>query len=193
MKRKIVVYITTACILLFFCITACKGIILRGKYPDPQILTYQLGESVIVNGYEISFTGWQWGDSELISTVLPDLEINYTDENGDVYESRVGLIDLTITKVSDTGDYIDLANVGFSSGAWGNQFDMDLFYRLNPTLNDMILDLEVGNAQQVTLPLTLNETHFPQEQWYDIDDRMFYINLQYYPEHIRFQCPFGKN
>lgn len=79
--------------------------------------------------------------------------------------------------------------MGFSSGAWGNQFDIELFYRLNPTLNDMVLDLEVGSIQQVTLPLTLNENHFSQEQWENIDDREFYINFQYYPEHIRFQCP----
>lgn len=189
MKKKLSVYITTTCILLFFCIAACKGTILREKYPDPQIVTYQYGESVIVDGYEISFTGWQWGDSRLISTILPDFDIDYTDENGYIYESRVGLIDLTIAKVSDTGDYIDFTNIGFSSGAWGNQFDMELFYKLNPTLNDMVLDLEIGNTQQVTLPLTLNESHFPQEQWDNIDDRAFYINLQYYPDHIRFECP----
>lgn len=189
MKRKLPVCITITCILLFFCWAVWKGSVLHEKYPDPQIVTYQYGETVLVDGYEISFSGWQWGDSKLISTILPDFDIDYTDENGDVYESRVGLIDLTITKVSDNGDNIDLANIGFSSGAWGNQFDMDLFYRLNPTLNDMVLDLEIGNIQQVTLPLTLNETHFPQEQWENIDDREFYINFQYYPEHIRLLCP----
>lgn len=187
MKRKIAVCIAITCILLFFCIAACKGTILHGKYPDPPIITCHYGKSVIVDGYKISFTGWQWGDSKLISTVLPDFDIDYTDESGKVYESRVGLIDLTIEKVSDTGDYIDLANIGFSSGAWGNQFDMDLFYRLNPTLNDMVLDLEIGNTQQVTLPLILNESYFPQEQWDNIDDRTFYIDLQYYPDHIRFE------
>lgn len=30
---------------------------------------------------------------------------------------------------------------------------------------------------------------FPQEQWANIDNRAFYINFQYYPEHIRFLCP----
>lgn len=189
MKRKLSVCITITCILLFFCFAVWKGTILHGKYPDPQIGTYQYGETVLIDGYEISFTGWQWGDSKIINTILPDFNIDYTDENGDVYESRVGLIDLSITKVSHNRDNIDLANIGFSSGAWGNQFDMDLFYRLNPSLNDMVLDLEVGNIQQVTLPLTLIETQFPQEQWENIDNREFYINFQYYPEHIRFLCP----
>lgn len=189
MKRKLSVCITIACILLFFCFAVWKGTMLNGKYPDPQIVTYQYGETVLVDGYEISFTGWQWGDSKIISAILPDFDIDYTDESGDVYESRVGLIDLTITKVSDDGGYIDLASIGFSSGAWGNQFDMELFYLLNPTLNDMLLDLEVGTIQQITLPLTLNETHISQEQWENIDDREFYINFQYFPEHIRFLCP----
>lgn len=189
MKRKLSVCITITCILLFFCFAVWKGTMLHGKYPDPQIVTYQYAETVLVDGYEISFTGWQWGDSKIISTILPDFDIDYTDESGNVYESRVGLINLTITKVSDDGNYIDLANIDFSSGAWGNQFDMELFYRLNPTLNDMVLDLEVGTIQQITLPLTLNETHFPQKQWENIDDREFYINLQYYPKHIRFLCP----
>lgn len=188
MKRKLSVCIIITSILLFFSFAVGKGIILYGKYPNPQIITYQYGESILVDGYEISFTGWQWGNSKIISSILPDFDIDYTDENGNVYESRVGLITLTITKVSDTDDTIDLANIGFSSGAWGNQFDMALFYGLNPTLNNMVLDLEVGNVQQVILPLILNESHFPQEQWEHIDDRKFYINFQYYPQHIRFEC-----
>jgi len=82
-----------------------------------------------------------------------------------------------------------LTDISFSSGAWGNQFDMELFYILNPELDSMVLDLPVGEPQQVTIPLIISESQFTEAQWRAIDSREFYIDLQFYPEHIRFLCP----
>lgn len=159
------------CILLFFCWAVWKGISLHDMYPNPQILTYKCGETAVVGSYQITFDDWQWGD------------------DGKSEDMRIGLIYFTITKVSESNDIFDISNIAFSSKAWENQFDMDLFYSLNPELNNMILDLSVGETQQFTLPLTVLESNFSTAQWADIDRREFYINIQYYPEHIRFLCP----
>lgn len=121
--------------------------------------------------------------------MLPNFKLAYMDVDGKTEDARVGLINFTITKNSDSEDRFDLANIGFSSGAWGNQFDMELFYMLNADLDSMVLDFPVGEQQQIVFPLTLLESQFTAAQWVEVDSREFYINLQYYPEHIRFLCP----
>jgi hypothetical protein len=189
MRGKVPTYLMAAFLVLAFCGAVLRGSALHKKYPDPPIVTYVYEETAQLGGYEITFCGWQWGDSAWSEALLPGADIDYRDETGRQYGARVGLVELSITKVEEGADRLDLSDAGFSSGAWGNQFDMELFYQLNPTLHDMVLDLAVGQTQQVTLPLTLNEAQFPAEQWADIDSRTFYMDLQYYPEHIRFACP----
>lgn len=185
-KHISVVTITIFGILLFFCRTAWKSYVLYSKYPDPQIQTYQYGERVRSGSYEITFSGWQWGNENLIKAKFPDFELVHSGSDGKSEDVRVGLINFTITKISEGKDILDLSNIGFSSGAWGNQFDLELFYLLNPELHNIALALDVGEIQHITLPLTVLESQFTAAQWTDIDNREFYINIQYYPAHIRF-------
>lgn len=192
-------HIILLCILLFFCITIWKGTILHQKYPNPQIETYDYQETVQVGNYEICFDGWEWGNESLIQKDIPNYELIYTQDDGKIADVRVGLIHFTITKTSKMqntsasnsiySDYFDMSNIGFSSGTWGNAFDMELFYQLNPQLKSMVLDLTENEVQEVTLPLILLELQFTTKQWAEIDKRRFYINLQYYPKHIQFICP----
>ena len=180
------------CLLLFFCWAAWEGNVLHSKYPDPQIRTYPYGETLLSGSYQITFSGWQWGNESLVKAEFPGFVLAWAGKDGREEDVRVGMVGLTITKASDDGDILDLSDMGFSSGAWGNQFDLELFYLLNPGLKDMVLDLAVGEVQQVTLPLTVLESQFTAAQWADIDSREFYVNVQYYPEHIRFLCPCGQ-
>lgn len=58
MKRRIYVSsIIVACVLLFFCWAVWKGNAIHEKYPDPQITTYQYGETVQIASYQITFSG----------------------------------------------------------------------------------------------------------------------------------------
>lgn len=139
----------------------------------------------------MTFSGWEWGDGSLVKEKFPDYILVYPREDGLAEDARVGLICFTVTKTSPGGDILDFTAMGFSSGAWGNQFDLELFYLLNPELNSPFLDLPDGGTQEVILPLILLETQFTEEQWEEIDSREFYVNIQYYPEHIRFLCPCG--
>lgn len=187
-KRSFIFTMVTFGILLFFVWATWKGISVHEKYPDPKIFTYQCGDNVQVGSYQITFDAWQWGNQEQMKSEIPDFSLVLTGDEAKSEGVRIGLIDLTVTKVSESADGFDLTNIGFSSGAWGNQFGMELFYSLNPELGDMVLDLSVGESQQVTLPLTVLESNFSASQWANIDSREFYINLQYYPEQIRFLC-----
>ena len=47
---------------------------------------------------------------------------------------RVGLITLSVTKVKDDTTSLDLTSLAFEIGTNWNQYDMELFFILNPTL-----------------------------------------------------------
>lgn len=173
--------------LWFFCVY--RGIVLRSNYPDPPISTYQYGETISLDNYLITFSGWRWGDDALIEKEIPDYQYHYADVAGNAYDVRVGFIEFTVEKISEGEEILDLTNVYFSSGAWGNQFDMELFYLLNPGKNFMTIKLDAGEEQQVIVPLVMIEAQFTESQWEYIDDRQIYIDLQYYPEQYQFVCP----
>ncbi len=190
MKRRISIFLFISfCGLLFFCCTAWKAESIHDEYPDPQIHTCQLRETLPYKSYQITFSGWQWGDERLPGRECPGFRLADTGTDGRPEDIRVGLITLSITKVSAGRDILDLADIGFSSGAWGNQFDLELFYMLNPTWDSLSLDLETGSERRVVLPLTMLASQFTAAEWEKIDSRRFYVDIQYYPEHNRFACP----
>lgn len=183
-------YIFAACIILLSIgFTVHNAIVLHGKYPDPQIQTFQYGETVQIGGYQITFSGWQWGLSDLLLEKCPGFVLVSTKADGITEDARIGLIELTITKTSAGGEALDLTDIAFSSGAWSNQFDAELYFLLNPEQNTMVMDMETGQVWQVILPITMLESQFPEAQWEHINSRKLFIDLQYYPQHIRFACP----
>ncbi len=188
MKRRISVFMFVClCGLMFFCSAFWRALTLHKEYPDPKMQTCQMGETLRHDNYEITFSGWQWGDGSLISGEFPDF-VPAGDQGGPE-DVRVGLITLTIRKSSECTESFDLANISFSSGSWGNQFDLELFYMLNPTWNSLTLDLKDGEEQSAVLPITMLRTQFSTKEWEMIDSREIYINVWYYPEHHRFVCP----
>ncbi len=190
MKKNISEFtIITLGILLFFVWAVWKGYTIYNNYPNPPIQTYCYGETVQIGSFQITFQEWQWGNGSLLKTRFPDFPLTCVEVDSSSKNVRMGLIGITVEKICEGDDVLDMANVCFSAGAWGNQFDLDLFYRLNSEMDDMMLDLAVGETQQVTLPLMVLESQFTEKQWRGIDSRKFYINFQYYPEHVRFLCP----
>lgn len=188
MKKRIrILACVCLCGVLFFTWAVWKGGNMRKRYPNPQIQTYRLGETLLYKGCEITFSDWQWGDGSLISEKLPEYRLSGT-QSGQA-DARVGLITLCVRREEEGAGALDLADVSFSSGAWGNQFDLELFYLLNPDLKTMTPDPESGEEQRVILPLTLHKSQFTEKEWETIDSRRFYINIRYYPQHDRFACP----
>ncbi|MDE7424033.1 MAG: hypothetical protein K2N51_10100 [Lachnospiraceae bacterium] len=160
-------------------------------YPSPQVKTYSFNESIEAGNYRITFSDWQWGDGTNIYKMYPEY-VYLTDEKGNAYPAskmRVGILELTVTKTADDESIVALENIAFESGAWGNQFDLELAYLMNPDLEGLRIKMKADESRKILLPMIMNDTHFTDEQWRNIDQRKFYIVLQYYPEKIRFECP----
>lgn len=111
-----------------------------------------------------------------------------TDEQKGYYLERVGLITLRIEKMKEDGSILDLTGIAFESGAWGNQFDMELMYLLNPQLEGLRLRMEKGECREIIFPMTMVDRQFTESGWKRIDERDFYLVLEYYPKKIQFQC-----
>lgn len=159
-------------------------------YPSPKVWTGELQDSVQMGKYSITFTDWQWADGTLLKELCPRYRM-ITDENGMEYPAereRVGLITLKIEKGEEGQSILDLTNIAFESGAWGNQFDMELMYLLNPQLEGLWIQMEKGECREIIFPMTMLDLQFAEREWERIDEREFYIVLEYYPEKLRFRC-----
>lgn len=190
MKRRISFILVL--VLPAVCGMAIRAGLLRARYPDPEILTCEYGDSVQTGGYSITFDGWQWGDESLIGDRFPDYHLIYEEEPEGGEEARVGLIELTIRRSEEEAEPLDLTRFAFSSESWGNQFDMELFYLLNPGGGSLMIDLPEGEMTTLCFPMVMLESNFTADQWKEIDRRTFYLNVRFYPEHIRFALPGGK-
>ena len=142
---------------------------LNARYPSPQFQSYGLHESIQAGGYTITFSDWQW-------------------ENGSV-QKRTGIAELTVTKTTAEKSTLDLTNISFESGAWGSQFDAQLMFDLNPDFESLLLEMNEGESKSIRFPITVIDQQFTMEQWSRINEKVFYIVLQYYPEKIQFECP----
>ena len=142
---------------------------LNARYPSPQVQSYGLHESIQAGGYTITFSDWQW-------------------ENGSV-QKRTGIAELTVTKTTAEKSTLDLTNISFESGAWGSQFDAQLMFDLNPDFESLLLEMDGGESRKILFPVTMIDQQFTAQLWNRVDERIFYIVLQYYPEKLRFECP----
>lgn len=155
------------------------------KFPSPRVNTCQRNETVTLGNYEIAVTDYIWGDETLLQERVPDFNNHYETSSPD--DVRIGFVTLTVTKLNDDDTILDLTSLHFESGAWGNQFDMELFYRLNPDADSLFLTLAPEETRSVTIPMQMNRDHFRSSTWSKIDDRNFYLVLQYYPVKYQIQ------
>lgn len=188
--RMLAFYAITLCFVVFFIGGIWKGIRLYQQYPNPQITTYLYGEAAQIGSYAVVIGDWQWDDGSGIAERFPEYNFYLPLIDERLAELRVGLITFHVTKNQEGDDRFAFPNVAFSSGAWSNQAEMELFFLLNSHLKSMTLDLAVGETEKVILPLVVMEHQFTQKQWQEVENREYYIDLQFYPEHVRFS--FGK-
>lgn len=143
--------------------------LLNARYPSPHVQTYRLHESIEAGGYTITFSDWQW-------------------KSGSPQE-RTGIAELTVTKTTADETALDLTNISFESNAWGSQFDSQLMFDLNPDLESLLLQMNEGESNAIRFPITMIDQQFTAKRWKGIDERVFSIVLQYYPEKLQFESP----
>lgn len=192
MKKKFALLL----VLLVSCGIGCRIFRVNLRYPSPEIWTGGPDDSIQVGNYTITFADWQWSDGTLLQELCPGyclLMVEDGTEEGTFREypadrERVGLITLRIEKRQEDGSILDLTGIAFESGAWGNQFDMELMYLLNPQLEGLRIQMEKGECREIIFPLTMLDLQFGENAWEQIDEREFYMVLEYYPKKLQFRC-----
>ena len=159
-------------------------------YPSPKVITYTDNDTIKLGNYEIKQTGWEWGDGSLLKEKCPDYVYHQMDDGSEYpFDSvRVGFITLSVTKVKDDTTSLDLTSLAFEMGTNGNQYDMELFFKLNPTLEALEIKLNAGEEASFVIPYTMNEQHVSKKDWNRVDKMKLYMVLQYYPQKIRLCC-----
>lgn len=166
-----------------------RYISLNKEYPNPKIKTYLLGETVNLGNYSFTLKEWKWQDGEIVHELLPGYElININGEEYPIEKERVGLATVIIEKSKEDDTYLDLTNITFESGAWGNQWDQELMFGINKELDSLLLDMKKGESREILFPITMADFHFRKSDWEKIDTREFYIVLGYYPVKYQIVC-----
>lgn len=81
-----------------------------------------------------------------------------------------------------------MTNITFESKAWGNQWDHEFFMGINQDLEGLRLEMKAGESRDILFPIATGEIQFPQEEWDMIDQRDFYIVIDYYPVKYQLLC-----
>ena len=188
-RKKITVILLVILSILILVLMLIRCVYLNLQYPNPTIFATKSDNVITINNYEISLTAWKWGDGEIIQEVYPGYHLIEIDgEEYPTNQERVGLAEVTIHKVKNDSTSLDLSEVTFESGSWGNQFDFDLFMHLNPNLDNLMLKLSEDETVTVTFPITMLDIQFSEKSWENIDNRQFFIVVQYYPEKRQLAC-----
>lgn len=188
-KQLIVKRAVFVLLLIGFLFAMGRILYLNKKYPDPAVETYSKNSIIQMGNYEISLTDWQWSDGEIVHEIYPGYKLIEMD--GKEYpteKERVGLAEITVTKTKDDNTKLDLTEITFESGAWGNQFDLELFMKLNPDLDGLVLEMEAGETQKIVFPMTMLDIQFSKKSWSHIDEKQFYVVVQYYPVKYQLLC-----
>lgn len=188
-KQLIVKRAVFALLLIGFLFAMGRILYLNKKYPDPAVETYSKNSIIQLGNYEISLTDWQWSDGEIVHEIYPGYKLIEMDgEEYPTEKERVGLAEITVTKTKDDNTKLDLTEITFESGAWGNQFDLELFMKLNPDLDGLVLEMEAGETQKIVFPMTMLDIQFSKKSWSHIDEKQFYVVVQYYPVKYQLLC-----
>lgn len=188
-KQLIVKRAVFVLLLIGFLFAMGRILYLNKKYPDPAVETYSKNSIIQLGNYEISLTDWQWSDGEIVHEIYPGYKLIEMDgEEYPTEKERVGLAEITVTKTKDDNTKLDLTEITFESGAWGNQFDLELFMKLNPDLDGLVLEMEAGETQKIVFPMTMLDIQFSKKSWSHIDEKQFYVVVQYYPVKYQLLC-----
>lgn len=192
MRKKISLIL----LLLISCGAGCRIVWMNYRYSSPEVWTGRMHDSLQVGNYVITFSDWQWGDGSLLQELCPGfclITVEDETEKGTFREypadrERVGLVTLRIEKTEEDESILDLTGIAFESGAWGNQFDMELMHLLNPQLEGLRIQMEKGEYREIIFPMTMLDLQFGERAWEGIDRRDFYMVLEYYPWKLQFCC-----
>lgn len=186
MKKKYKILISSL-VLLFFLAVGIRYYILNTKYPNPEVQSAKIGETLEVGQYQFRIDNWEWHTGEFIDEILPNYTY-MTNVDGSEYPAdkiRIILATITISKTQEDDTYLDLTSFAFESGAWHNQWDSTVFEVLNPDISGLELKLSKEESATVVFPIEMIESQFTKKDWKHVEDRTFDIVLSCYPVKYR--------
>ena len=176
MKRKIIVVICIVAIALF----AWRYIALNQQYPSPPTVYAAAREDLDIGGYRFSVIEMEKQDGSYIESIMPNYFLGYG--NGeDAFRSKdatVLLADIRVTKLDDSDEYLDLTSISFEIGAWSNQFDKDVYARINEEHRDLYINMRKDESITLTLPIVLTKDVFVEN---NLSEKELCLVLAYYP------------
>jgi hypothetical protein len=108
-----------------------------------------------------------------------------------VEKEKIALATIKIRKNTDEDVYLDLTNVAFAMGAWGNQWNYKLFAALNGE-EKSVLDMSKDETTEIIFPIAMFDMQFTKEDWKKIEESELDIILGYYPEKYILRGPGNK-
>ena len=181
--------INTMIVLILLILAGARYYSVNAHYPSPKVKTYTKGETLELGNYRFTLKKWEWHNGEIYHELMPGYV--WLIENGKSYPSekeRVGIATVTIEKWKDDDTFLDLTNITFESKAWGNQWDHEFFMGINQDLEGLRLEMKAGESRDILFPIATGEIQFPQKEWDMIDQRDFYIVIDYYPVKYQLLC-----
>ena len=181
--------INRAIVLILLLLAGTRYYAVNAQYPSPKVETYAKGETLELGNYRFTLKKWEWHNGEIYQELMPGYV--WLTENGKSYPSekeRVGIATVTIEKWKDDDTFLDLTNITFESKAWGNQWDHGFFMGINQELEGLRLEMKAGESRDILFPIAAGEIQFPQKEWDRIDQRDFYIVIDYYPVKYQLLC-----
>ena len=183
--KKLFICLLVVCILGTIALCIARYIDLNRQYPNPDIYIAEMGEELAVNDYTFKCQSLTWHDGGIIDSIIPGYILMYSDyDNKIAYPNekiKVALAEIKITKNSSEEGYLDLTNIAFAMGAWGNQWNMNLFTALNAG-EDVAPLMSQGESRVIVFPIVMYDFQFSASDWKKIENRELDIVLSYYPQ-----------
>ncbi len=178
--RKKMFALGTLCVLLA---CALRIVWVNQEYPNPDVASVGLNESLECGAYSVKLVLWEWFDGEVLKEIAPDYSVlsNADGSDYDTQKEKVALATIEICKEVEGDVPFDFTSVTLESGAWNNQWDNVIFEALNGEDCYNIM-LEKGEKKQVIIPVILFEMQFSERQWKKVQEREYHIVFSNYPE-----------
>lgn len=155
------------------------------KYPNPQIVTHQIGETILGGDVSLLFSDYELYSGERFRKVLPDYQDSVMNEDmSQIKDSQkyVLVASVSIENKSTEEKTISLVQITAESVSWSNGIDGEIFALLNEGAKDpMNIHLQPGEKKDLLLPYSIYEFQFQERQWENIESRDYNLVLSYYP------------
>lgn len=185
-NKKIFLILASCVLALVVLILSVFRIVeINRLYPDPQIITHNLGDRISGDGITLCFQDYQLLSGNEFRKLYPtynDDVLNYDMTPVKDEQRYVLMVNVQIENNTDEERITSLVQIYAESLAWANGIDGNLFPVVNEAYKDpMRVELHSGETVDIILPYSLYDFQFPAKSWNDIEKRTFDLTLSFYP------------